>query len=539
MTIKHYRPLLLFACLLMVVSLACNLPFVGEVSIQKPTGKGTKAVTTLTDVHKAVIQIEAQGTFLDPEVGLEVNAAGRGSGFIIDSSGIAVTNNHVVTGAALVKVWVDGETEPRNAQVLGYSECNDLAVIKIDGSDFSYLDWYDGEISTGMEIYLAGFPLGEPEFSLTKGIVSKEHTSGDTSWTAVSGGVIAHDATSNPGNSGGPLVDTNGKVVGVNFASRSDANQYFAIPAATGKTIVAELEKENNFESIGVNGTMVSNEDGSITGVWVSSVASGSPADKTGLKPGDIITQMEGLVVGTDGTMGDYCSIIRTHDEKSTLSLTVLRWPTGEVLEGQINGRELEVVGSVNTSSSSSGSTTNNSGSSGSSSDSLDGFDYFVFGSKPNDNELKIFMQDGKLHFQISGDFWPYLYYSEKSYSDVMVTTVVENTTRAQRTKLVCRLDPGNSWYEFWISADGYYQIDYWNGGVTNLTDFESSSVIFTGATDTYAAECDGNELTLYIDNQKIASVSDSHLSSGYAGVGISADGNIDAVFDSFEIATP
>jgi S1-C subfamily serine protease len=347
------------AILAIITSTACNIPLLGQIGSNKTvnnsagnvdTGKSGSLVTKLDDVHKAVIQIEAEGTFLDPKLGLQVNAAGRGSGFIIDPSGIAVTNNHVVTGAAVVRVWVDGEEEPRIAQVLGYSECNDLAVIKIEGKDFNYLNWYDEEVTTGLEIYLAGFPLGEPEFSLTKGIVSKAHTTGNTSWTAITGGVLAHDATSNPGNSGGPLVDAKGQVVGVNFAGRAETNQYFAISAATAKPIVEKLRNQDNFESIGVNGTVVSNDDNSISGVWVSSVASGSIADKAGLKPGDIIIQLEGLVVGTDGTMEDYCSVIRSHDAGTALSITVLRWETQEVLEGQLNGRPLAVKGATSSS---------------------------------------------------------------------------------------------------------------------------------------------------------------------------------------------
>ncbi len=66
-------------------------------------------VNSLEDVKKATIQIQAEGTFIDPQVGMVVNGAGRGSGFIIDPSGIAITNNHVVTGAALLKVWVGGD----------------------------------------------------------------------------------------------------------------------------------------------------------------------------------------------------------------------------------------------------------------------------------------------------------------------------------------------------------------------------------------------------------------------------------------------
>src|SRR3990172_11469706 len=168
----------------------------------KPAG----LVSSIEDVKKAAIQIEAQGTFTDPQMGTVYNAAGRGSGFIIDPSGIAVTNNHVVTGAGLLKVWVGGDqSKTYNAKVLAVSECSDLAVIDLDGEGFSYLDWYESPIGVVLEVYAAGFPLGEPQFTLTKGIVSKERAGGETSWASVDY-VIEHDATINPGNSGGPLL---------------------------------------------------------------------------------------------------------------------------------------------------------------------------------------------------------------------------------------------------------------------------------------------------------------------------------------------
>ena len=148
-----------------------------------PTADGVPSglVTNLTDLKKATIQIEAEGTFIDPQFGYMANAAGRGSGFIIDPSGIAITNNHVVTGAALLKVWVGGDTTKEyNARILGVSECSDLAVIDIEGDGFPYLSWYDKPTQVGLEVYLAGFPLGDPEFTMTKGIVSKEKANGET-----------------------------------------------------------------------------------------------------------------------------------------------------------------------------------------------------------------------------------------------------------------------------------------------------------------------------------------------------------------------
>jgi len=300
-------------------------------------------VASLDTVKDATIQIEAQGTFLDPQVGLLVNAAGRGSGFIIDPSGIAVTNNHVVTGAALLKVWVGGDkNKVYNARVLGASECSDLAVIKIDGADFPYMEWYGDTPKVGLEVYAAGYPLGDPEFTLTKGIVSKANADGRSSWSSV-GSVLEHDARINPGNSGGPLVSSTGQVVGINYANNA-SNQFFAIARNEADRLLNELKDGKDVNSIGVNGMAVMSEDQTLTGVWVSSVKSGSPADKSGVKAGDIIVELEGLVLSTDGTMADYCQILRSHEPEDTLSMAILRWQTQEILEGQLNGRDLVVT---------------------------------------------------------------------------------------------------------------------------------------------------------------------------------------------------
>lgn len=334
---------------LSAAALACSLP---ERDRAEPTAAPVEveatdapaqrgSVSTLEGVRDATVQIEAQGTFVDPEVGLIVNAAGRGSGFIIDPSGLAVTNNHVVTGAALLQVWVGGESEARNARILGVSECSDLALIDIDGDNYPYLNWRTGDPDVGLEVYAAGFPLGDPEYTLTKGIISKANANGETSWASVDG-VVEHDARINPGNSGGPLVDANGRVVGVNYATSASSNQYFAIKHSEAQEVLDVLANGRDHESIGVNGVAVSSSDGTLTGIWVSSVASGSPADGAGVKPGDVITNLEGLVLATDGTMSDYCDIIRTHRPGDTLSIEVLRFASGEYLAGQLNGRSLE-----------------------------------------------------------------------------------------------------------------------------------------------------------------------------------------------------
>ena len=237
----HKRALRFIVPMLLVLSLligACNgsepdvpptkAPLDQGDVVVKDSASAPGMVTSLEDVRQATVRIEAEGTFVDPDEGMAVTWAGSGSGFVIDPSGIAVTNNHVVTGAALLRVWVADETSPRNARILGVSECADLAVIDIDGPDLPYLAWHEGDVNVGLEVFAAGFPLGDPEFTLTKGIVSKARADGESTWSSIDY-VVEHDARINPGNSGGPLVDDEGRVVAVNYASIESANQYFAI----------------------------------------------------------------------------------------------------------------------------------------------------------------------------------------------------------------------------------------------------------------------------------------------------------------------
>ncbi|WP_162924347.1 S1C family serine protease [Rubrobacter indicoceani] len=308
------------------------------------------AIASREGIESGTVQISAEGSFVDPASGEQTDSAGSGSGFIIDPSGIAVTNNHVVTGSAFLNVFVGGSDEPTNARLLGVSECSDLAVIDLEGEGYPYFDWHTGDIETGLDIYAAGFPLGDPEFTLTRGIVSKAEADGETAWASVDN-VIEHDATINPGNSGGPLVDENGKVVGINYAGSTndvasgEANQYFAISEAEALDTIEQLRSGKNVNSIGVNGEAVIAEDESVSGVYVYSVESGSPADRAGVRGGDFITRLEGKTLADDGTMADYCDVLRSNAAEDTLSLEVYRYETDEILEGQLNGRPLEATG--------------------------------------------------------------------------------------------------------------------------------------------------------------------------------------------------
>ena len=534
-----------------------------------PTEAASGAINSITDAKKAVIQIEAEGSFVDPEVGQVFNGAGRGSGFIIDPSGLAVTNNHVVTGAGLLKVWVGGDqTKTYHAKVLGTSECADLAVIDLEGDGYPYLVWYTGPIDVGNEIYVAGFPLGDPEYSLTKGIISKAKANGETSWASVDS-VIEYDANTNPGNSGGPVLTEDAQVVGVHYAGNSQTRQAFGISRDFAQGVIDKLKQDQNLDWIGVNGQAVTNEDGSLTGVWVSSVQSGSPADKAGLQGGDIITKMENLVLATDGTMSEYCDILRSHTANDTLNLQVLRFASNEVLEGQLNGRELAVTQTLSTgsdsntgSSSSQGSTTDGTpaASSGTfnpnASASGDVYygtefdaelsDWVYFLTEGKESGANASLKDGKLRLNIQDQYtYIYFYLDPLEVADVRVDTKVENLgVNNNNVSLICRYSDAG-WYEFNVANNGEYTIfrydqarsDHYIALYTG-----GSTAIETGkGTNEITAVCEGDQLTLAINGVKVRTVQDRNLKSGKVGLSVSSF-NVTPVivdFDYFVASVP
>ena len=530
-----------------------------ETPTEAPTAEPESgSVKKLQDVKKAIIQIEAQGTFVDPEFGLVLNGAGRGSGFIIDPSGIAVTNNHVVTGAALLKVWVGGESESRNARVLGVSECSDLAVIDIAGDGYEYLEFYEGPIDVGMDIYVAGFPLGDPEYTLTKGVISKAKADGESSWASVDS-VIEYDASTNPGNSGGPVVSPDGQVIGIHYAGNANTRQAYGISRDVAKPVIDELEAGNNLDTVGVNGTAVGTEDGSLTGVWVSSVQSGSAADKAGVEAGDIITMMENLVLATDGTMADYCDILRSHGPEDTLSIEVVRWATGEILEGQLNGRELELAGAFGgdeNTNSSGGATSNDNvyfDPSASASgdlyyytefdDDLADWTYFLMSGKEDNFTLEA--ENSRLHFDIQGsDTYVYVVNNALEVADVRIDTSTENLGRnANNISLMCRYSD-RGWYEFNIASNGEYSILKYDANT------QSYRALWTGGStlinmgqevNEYTAVCQGDSLSLYINGGFVKTIKDNSIKSGLAGVSVSSF-NVTTIvvdFDAFAMSVP
>ena len=226
-----------------------------------------------------------------------------GSGFIIDSAGYIVTNNHVVADADQIKVKLSNNKE-YSAKIVGRDSKTDLALIKIeDAPDLQALTLGDSEkLKVGTWVVAIGSPFGL-EQTVTAGIVSaKERIIGAGPYDDF----IQTDASINPGNSGGPLLNLKGEVIGINTAIVARGQGIgFAIPVNMAKRVVAQL-KERGEVTRGWLGVQIRDLDDSLSsyyklkpfsGVFVEKVVPGDPADQAGIKASDIIISVDGQAV--------------------------------------------------------------------------------------------------------------------------------------------------------------------------------------------------------------------------------------------------
>ena len=243
----------------------------------------------------------------------ERKATGLGSGFIIDSKGIVVTNNHVIQGAEDIVVSVNGSKEYK-AKVIGKDPYMDLAVLQIESDEkFIPVSFGDSDKArVGDWVIAIGNPYGFGG-TVTTGIISSRNR--DIGLTRYDD-FIQTDASINVGNSGGPLFDLDGKVVGINTAiiapGRSGSIGIgFAIPSNSASKVIEQLIEfgETKRGWLGVRIQVVTEEIAEVEklekpeGALVANVSEGSPAAKGGIKPGDIILEFDGKKVDTMRTL--------------------------------------------------------------------------------------------------------------------------------------------------------------------------------------------------------------------------------------------
>ena len=274
----------------------------------------------------------------------EKTKIGGGSGFLVSNDGYLITCNHVV---ADMKADYTVLLDPKHkypAKVLARDSLVDIAILKVEGKNFPYLELGDSQgVELGEEVLAIGNPLGEFEDTVSAGIVSGlsrkivaygQHSLKTTSLR----GLIQTDAAINPGNSGGPLVNMEGKVIGINTAMVMGAeNIGFAIPINYAKPILEEVIKYGKIKRpfIGVRYIILNKEIAQVHKLPVnygalvvretfgeSAVIKNSPAEKAGIREYDIILEVEKEKINEDNTLADVLSKHKIGDE---LKLKILR----------------------------------------------------------------------------------------------------------------------------------------------------------------------------------------------------------------------
>jgi len=290
-----------------------------------PAQPAASTTTSLTQLYKNVapgvvdiiVNTKASG-FGDQ------GATAEGSGFVVDTSGNIVTNDHVVTGATAIKVrFQDGKSV--KATLVGTDPSTDVAVIKVNvaASDLHPLTFASSSaVEVGQPVAAIGSPFGLPE-TLTSGIVSAVNRTITAPNTYSISGAIQTDAPINHGNSGGPLLNASGQVIGVNAQIESDSGGNdgvgFAIPSDAVKSVADTIISGGKVQHAYLGITIATTSSGA--GAQVSAVKAASPALSAGLKAGDVITAIDGTAVTT---ADDLTAKISAHQpgDKVTLSVT-------------------------------------------------------------------------------------------------------------------------------------------------------------------------------------------------------------------------
>ncbi len=272
-----------------------------------------------------------------------VEAEAQGTGFIVDPAGYILTNSHVINDGDYKKVTIllyDGREF--EGTVLWNDATLDLAIVKIDADGLVAAELGDSDaLKIGSYSAVLGNPLGlQFKFSMSQGVISGldrtiEVTSDGTSSTTMES-LIQTDAAINSGNSGGPVVNNKGQVIGISSAKAADGESMgFAIPINIAKPIVEQIKRTGVFERayLGITGIGLEEASGYDTetfksrygtarGIYISTVSAGGGAEAAGLKKGDIITTVEGTEVGT---MNKINSILVAYKVGDTVSVTYIR----------------------------------------------------------------------------------------------------------------------------------------------------------------------------------------------------------------------
>lgn len=264
---------------------------------------------------------------------------GGGTGFIVTNDGLIITNKHVAqAGESLSAIDSNGKTY--DAKVVALDPTNDLAILKIDATGLPVVDLGNSDdLQVGQWVIAVGNALGQLQNTVTVGVISareRQLTAGGNGQQEQLNNLLQTDAAINPGNSGGPLVNLSGQVIGINTAMANAQNIGFAITSNQARASLDSYKKTGKIIKpfLGVRYLTMTNEIAKSQNISVDygalligsqsqpAVSSGSPADKAGLKSGDVILEFNGEKINENHPLGSLISQFQPGDE---ITLKILR----------------------------------------------------------------------------------------------------------------------------------------------------------------------------------------------------------------------
>lgn len=310
-------------------------PYSPNYMTQEVVQEESQVINVVDKVSPAVVSVVVKTVDFDFFNGPTTDESGIGTGFIVDKSGLIITNSHVVDSVSGQYSVVLKDGTSYEVDKIHLDEQNDLAILEIAAKDLPTVVLGDSDkLKVGQKAVAIGNALGQFQNTVTVGVVSgigRSITASGALGTAqkMYESVIQTDAAINPGNSGGPLLNIDGQVIGINVATSSGAdNISFAIPINTLKPVLESFVKEGRIVKpyLGVSYTMISKEVAVIRrlpeGAFVSRIAKDTPADKAGLQRGDIITKLNGKDLNVKYSLSQAISHQKVGDE---VTLTIDR----------------------------------------------------------------------------------------------------------------------------------------------------------------------------------------------------------------------
>ncbi len=280
------------------------------------TVEESSVIDVVDKASPAVVSIVAESASIQPGKTAADNQQGIGTGFIVNSNGIILTNSHVVFDDSVTYKIATKDKKTFNVKKIDRDSSTDLAILKVEAKNLPVVNFADSDsVKVGQKVVAIGNALGRFNNTVTVGVISgigRGVTASDSQGLSQETleNVIQTDAALNPGNSGGPLLDLSGNVVGINFATTVGAeNLGFVIPINRIKPILDQYLALGRIVKpyIGISYTTVDQTTSLLEnipqGAFVRAVVSGTPAAKAGLKQGDIVTKINSTALSDGNTL--------------------------------------------------------------------------------------------------------------------------------------------------------------------------------------------------------------------------------------------